>query len=198
MAFKWWKIDKDEVAQPYYLLISDQHLGRIPVEKTDEKTIEASLNAGHEPAGLQKLPLNSINTVHIEEGKPELVIHFGEGSEEIYPIRSSNTIYGAFHYLKELHPSANYILEKPSPLRAGKNILITALILSVFFGWAYYVAIGLENDAEARPSFFLVDLLAGLGTQTLTLTYTLIAGLCFVLLLQKVGRPVVRHVLRFE
>lgn len=198
MSFKWWKIDDGAAQSPYYLVINEQFIAQLDSSDDQSEVIEQQLNNNLIPDSGHKISLSSIQSVSIQEGHALLSIQHDQGQFTHYPIRAFDKIFGAFHHLKENNENASYSLVKPSALKASKTIILSAILLSILFGAAYYHAIAVEAGEVPAFSFFPINLLASLGSQTLTFTYTLLAGLCLILLLQKVGRPVVKHVLTFE
>lgn len=197
MEFRWWEIINGN--QSYFLIVTQEFIGRIKASSDSVNKIAAELEQGRLPdAEVYKIPLSYVTKVVIDESLPEIKVHFNEASEEVYPIVSGQQRFEVFDYLNKNTSHQGYELVKHSGLARAKKPIVAIVIMSVLFGYAYFLADRIESGIDVGPQIAFVLMLAGFGTRVLSFVYLGIMGLAFMVLFRKLLQPKVEHVLTYH
>lgn len=146
------------------------------------------------------IPLHYIKEIRMQESKSYLQIFFGQDSEEHLRIQDENLKKEVFEYFKANIPSAQFVTERYSKIKAGKKSLIALGVVAVLFLWTLYYAIGFDNGIEYETANDRYDSVNGivLAIASFGVAKTvLFFGFWFVIalwsLLRKINKPPVMH-----
>lgn len=146
------------------------------------------------------IPLHYIKEIRMQESKTYLQIFFGKDSEEHFRIYDENLKKEVFDHFKENIPSAQFITERYSKLKAGKKPLIALAVVSALFLWTLYYAVGFDRGIQYETENGRYDSVTGiiLAIASFGVVKTILFfGFWFVIalwsFLRKISRPTVMH-----
>jgi hypothetical protein len=175
-----YKANPSDVEIEHY--ISDLRNGSIPTKK------------------ILGIPLHYIKEIRMQESKTYMQIFFGKDSEEHLRIQDETLRKEVFNYFKANIPSAQFITERYSKLKAGKKPLIALAVVTTLFLWTLYYAIGFDHGIEYETANGRYDSVTGivLAIASFGVAKTvLFFGFWFIIalwsLLRKINNPPVMY-----
>ncbi|MBU2928894.1 hypothetical protein [Winogradskyella psychrotolerans] len=140
---------------------------------------------------LFSIPYSYITSIQNQDGKNEIKIYFGNGSEDELIIKDRSTKKEVFDFLKQDIPHFKYSSELPSVLKYAKPQFFALLFMTALFIWSLYLAIQIENGVEyeiiggGRSITSIVLAIANLGVLKNIIGYIILLGIISISLFGK-------------
>jgi Na+-transporting NADH:ubiquinone oxidoreductase subunit NqrF len=132
---------------------------------------------------LFSIPYSYITSIQNQNGKNEIKIFYGNGSEDELILNDENIKKEIFDFLKKDLPNFKYSSELPSVLKYAKPQFFALLFTTLLFIWSLYLAIQIESGSEyeivggGRGIASIVLAIANLGTFKNIMGYIVLLGI---------------------
>jgi hypothetical protein len=154
------------------------------------------------PSELTGFPLSYIREINLPEGKKHIELLFGKDSTEELKVTDEQKKLGIFEYFKTNIPGSVYSLHKPTALQSGKKPLIAFFIVTVFFLWTLYIAVGIESgevyDVTGQHYHSIAGIIlaiASIGVKKVILVFGSLMAIALVSFIKKARNPVAIHII---
>ncbi|MEI9810076.1 MAG: hypothetical protein WDO16_20635 [Bacteroidota bacterium] len=167
--------------------------------KSDEET--DSLAKGLVSGSFDSRKLWEINTSHCREirlqnGKPYIEIFWGKDGEEQLRVADEYKRYKIFDLIKTNTPGAESLIDKWSPVRAGRKPMIAFFVVLALFLWTLYYVIEAQSGnvyyIEGGRYFSLTGIVLGLASMSLTKVvslFSVLLGIALLVFIMKARNP---------
>ncbi|WP_116124341.1 hypothetical protein [Lewinella sp. IMCC34183] len=164
-------------ADKVYFYISGKEIGILKAQTGYGTTAPA--NPDGLPHGTKKktIPFSYIRYVESHEDKREVVVHYKKESKLTYDFSSVIQTDEVMQHLLDHDKVVKSTTGQDSWLRVIRKPLLALLGLGGLLGWGYLTAVQLENGEYFRQHFVVVLLVAGIGTEWLSIILPAVVGI---------------------
>jgi len=191
---KYW-LGKDNETKIVAITDSNIFCGNPSYEKFQAYSLK--LINGKLPAELFSIPFAYIRKIEMKDIENKVSIYFGEDSCEVITINKVDKKLEIFESLRKMSPKFSYSQKKVGKFGAAKKPLLALLILSIIFGFSYYMAILIENDelygSQYGSQIAILLAIASLGTKNIIKMIGVILTILSISIYRKMSNTYTLH-----